>query len=205
MYRLLASGLVGIALAAKVALPVGDQGTPVALTTVPVASDCDVDPRSLEGVLALVDNATPVPGFAAVASEADLPQGSPADAATVAAVTAVEVAFVACVGAGDWPRVLALMTDDAVLRNYPESPKRVAELFGSVGTPPVAGVQYVLVAVRDVRLLSDGRIGAVVELGVVDTPGPRTIDVTFHILREVAAPGGGTRLLLDEEIEIAAP
>ena len=128
---------------------------------------CRVEPRTQAEVERIVSETGPGPG--AAASAADLPAGEPADRATVAAIVALERELAGCLNAFDYPRWLALQTAGAVAESV--APGEVADLFAGVGDPAVyfgegaaADVPGIAgVVVRDVGLLRDGRVGAVVE------------------------------------------
>lgn len=131
---------------------------------------CRVAPRTQAEVERIVAAAGPPrePRFADEPSA--LPVGEPADRETVAAITALEREFAGCIKAFDYPRWLALQTDRVVGESV--APGDVADLFAGVGDPAAfhgEGIEtavaqdIVSVEVRDVRVLADGRIGAVVE------------------------------------------
>jgi hypothetical protein len=109
--------------------------------------------------------ATPATGSEPIA-EADLPQGSAADAATVAAVDLVVRTWLACYLAGEELSVLALQSN-AMDRGF-------AALFiddlatyelvlheDVVGTPFPIDPRVVISPPSDVRLLDDGRVGGI--------------------------------------------
>ncbi len=154
----------------------------VAMHAVPAASPaarrgaigptpCAVEPRTAEEVAALVAAATPAPGHAdatpvAAPAADNSPAGAPADAETVAAITAVAREFGGCLVAEDWPRWLALMTDDAV-RSVVD-PADPGFFFRNAGERVPAGFEGYLirrVVVRDATVLPDGRVAATVRFG----------------------------------------
>lgn len=99
-------------------------------------------------------------------TEADLPQGVPADAETAAAVTALEREFVACLNAGELRRAAALLTGDlqATFLAYAAASEISGDRFATPSPMPRdQRIPYVIV--RDVRRLPDGRVGAVVDWG----------------------------------------
>jgi hypothetical protein len=167
---------------------------------------CTVEPRTPEAISALVAAATPVaePADAVsdpetwAASPADLPHGEPADLRTVAEITAVAREYAGCLNAGDMPRLAALMTDRSIVEIA--DPDDVAGPFAMAGTPvPVSGevpLEIAWVRVSEVRMLDDGRVGAVVIWGIPNNPRPRpSPQANFHIFERV-----GDRWLLDHEI-----
>jgi hypothetical protein len=173
------------------------DATPGPLPTAPAPAECRVAPRSVEAVETILATAgTPSPELD-VENEGDLPRGQNAPAETIAEVVAVEREFAACYNGGDWPRLLALFADETLPAFFDggETPRA---LFATTGTPATdaIGVQkVVLVAVRNVRILADGRIGAVVEWGRVGELSRGPAEANFHIYVRVA-----DRLLLADEI-----
>lgn len=168
------------------------------------ATPCTVQPRTEEEVAALVATATATPESNDgsdfdewVSSPADLPQGDPADQATVDAVTAAAREFAGCSNTGDVPRRLALMTDH-LLAEVVES-SGVDALFAATGTPSPGdnpGPEIVTVRVSDARVLPDGRVGAVVVWQVQQPQDEQPLpEANFHIFQRV-----GNHWLLDEEI-----
>lgn len=115
-------------------------------------------------------------------------------------MTALEREFAGCINAADYPRWLALMTDDSLSEVV--GPDDVADYFAPTGTPVFGnddeedGPFIATVVVRDVRVLGEGRVGAVVEWGVANNPDPEpSTETNFHIYERVEG-----RWLLDEEI-----
>jgi hypothetical protein len=193
-----------LSLATALAMPVA---SPVAQRNKLPPTTCTVEPRTEEEVAALVATATPTPepdeGAATDRDEwadspGELPQGEPADLETVAQITAAAREFAACLNATDWPRSLALMTGRSIAGA--DDPGDISSLFASAGTPvPSTGdgpSEIAWVRVSDVRVLDDGRVGAVVVWGVTNNPSPKpSPEANFHIFLRV-----DNRWLLDEEI-----
>jgi hypothetical protein len=197
MYRSMLALAMVVAFAAPVAASAARKD---ALPPTP----CTVQPRTEAEVAALVAAATPTPGVDEgrdsdgwASSPADLPQGEAADPETVAAVTAVAREFAGCLNAANFPRWLALLTDRAL----PEvvEPDGVAALFEATGTPvPVETPEPEIATVRvsDVRVLPDGRVGAVVVWMVKQYAGEKpSPEANFHIFQRM-----DDHWLLDEEI-----
>lgn len=178
------------------------DATPGPLPTAPVPAECRVAPRGVEAIEAILATAgTPSPELD-VEHEGDLPRGQIAPAETVAEVVAVEREYAACYNAGDWPRLVALLADDT-LPEFFDGAATPRDLFATVGTPATDAIgvqQVVLVAVRNVRILADGRVGAVVEWGRLGEPGRGTDEANFHVYVR-----GADRLLLAEEIGSFVP
>ncbi len=100
-----------------------------------------------------------------------------------------------CNNAGDLPRVFSLYTDDLVRTAFGGDPAAATEVAARFATPPAAlpaEARTTLSAIRGVRLLSDGRAGAV----VVDEDPARTT-VVFLVFEQV-----GDRWLVDGQIAI---
>ena len=178
---------------AQEATPVGSP-----VRDVPAPGECRVVPRSLASLQAL---ATPAAGAVAPTASTGtaLPPGEPADAATVAALTATAREVIACDNAGEALRTLALYSD-RYLRQYFATPDAFTpDRYGALATPrPVdPGLQVALVAVRDARLLPDGRAAAVV---VVDDPTAtggktRSTSILFFVEQD-------GRWLIDGAVEV---
>jgi hypothetical protein len=95
------------------------------------------------------------------------PPGDPADAQTVAAVNATWRQYVACLNAGDQPRMFALLSDRMVLRQLVvDIAFGVTEeaLFDHFAATPVAlapDQSAPFVPSADALVLSDGRVAVV--------------------------------------------
>ena len=177
--------IVALSLALSLVAPVSArQATPGPLPTIPAADECQVAPMTIDAVLAAWPAGTPVPPTD-IASEDQLPQGTPADAPTSAAVTAFEREYLACYNTAQWLRIVALFTNNALSSfsgNFADEGE-LAAFLATAGTPVAdagSAVKIVLVVVRDVRVLPDGRVGAIVEWG--RSTDPATVnEVNFHI------------------------
>lgn len=191
--------VVAVALLSIVSLPtsaLAQEATPLASPVAADPAECRIEPRPdsffEDAVRQAVANPAPAATFPSgggtntptpiAVSEA----GSvPADAETVAAVTATTRELFACINAGDTARLFALFTERAARDNF-------AFLFGGFigraldeGTPPAAVESLilgeivgpltgapvpvpserrsVLIAVHTVRTLDDGRVVAEIE------------------------------------------
>ena len=166
-----------LAAVAAALLVVALLGAAVAQGPTPAAEAvaCTVAPRPVDELVALwfgPEGTPPArpPSFP-IASEAELPAGEPADAATVAAIDATVQEFFACSVAGQYARAFALMTDEGVRRLGPDrtdpeadTPEEARALLEAqlaatpaAVAPPAAGVT----GARAARVLPDGRVGAV--------------------------------------------
>jgi hypothetical protein len=185
--------------AAQDATPTGDLS--------PNPEECTVAPRPLEELQALFG--TPFPEHAGEATTAareatavpfELPAGTPADAATVRAITAVVRQLTACYNAGDYLAGFSLATDDFIrlqvgLALFDE------DLVAAMKASPVPlseEQQTKLLGVRRVVVLSDGRVAALVDYSS-PTPQPagiRGVETDLFIFEKV-----GGAWLLDESVE----
>ncbi|CAA9570119.1 MAG: hypothetical protein AVDCRST_MAG59-3405 [uncultured Thermomicrobiales bacterium] len=153
MHRLLA---LAVALPLAAAAPgAAQEATPMGSAAPPDAAECRVAPRPIEDFRALLG--TPVPPtpetFAA-------PAGDPADPAVVEGVLATVRELLACHNAGDFQRQAALYTDAGFVEDF----RGLAEDdVAAIATPSPGFLPPLrLVTVRDVVVLDDGRVGAVV-------------------------------------------
>ncbi len=133
---------------------------------------CSVEPLTAEEVLALVQRAAGNAAPAATPISTDPGAGIPASAATVAAITETLSMAAACTAAGDINRLLALLSDDYIVRES-FAPEKIAI---APGTPPAtstratpAGRSFGGITVANVRLLPDGRVSAAVTGGIATT------------------------------------
>lgn len=130
--------------------------TPADEFVTPDPSACQIEPRSLDSVVALLG--TPVAGPPATPGT---DEGEPADAEIVAAVTALAQESVACFNAGNFLAQFAFYTDDALLALIPPG-LTATDLTGFLGAPPeplpVEARESVMV--RDVMVLPDGQVTA---------------------------------------------
>lgn len=173
------AAVAGLSLAASVALGAGAQavpatpvGSPGIAAEPPGAEECRVEPRDAAAIARLAGTpraelaATPDP----VGSPAPFepPAGEPADPATVEAVTATVRELTACGNAGETARVYALYTDAGLLRFLAQEGTSAEGTADQIATPDAielpTGASPVP-ALEAVRLLPDGRVGAVLVIG----------------------------------------
>jgi hypothetical protein len=159
------------------------------------AAQCTVDPIDPDAYIAAVAAATPAPPLPSV------PQGTPADAATVAAVTDTMRQSVACTNAGDLGRLLALIDpsyaptllgvpNDAI----PAAVQAAADSSAAVAvdaTPLVDDLDNTLltsriISISDVMVLPQEFYGGLVSLKIViERPDIAMVTATVY-LREDA-------------------
>lgn len=130
-----------------------------------------------------------------------LPDGDPADEATVTAITETMREAIACINSGSPLRFFGLTTDAFVRSALEADPITEEELDAAIQSIPASPVgvpeeSYIsLIDVRDARELPDGRVAALIETGFPpEAGGESTVD--FFIFAEQDG-----RLLIDEVIE----
>jgi len=169
---------------AQDATPVASpEATPVATSLVPAPEECTVEPISVERLSRLMaaPDASPITETEAspFASPAPfvMPEGQEADAATTAAITAAVREYVACVNAGDYARVMALMSDRLIRELFAvplasgATPQEILDQLGSAQPLP-ENQRTLIYGVDDVRVLPDGRVAALVVGDDLSKPGP---------------------------------
>jgi len=163
---------------------------------------CTVAPLAIDQVVALAGaGATPGEGTTAVASDA--PVGD--EIATGIDQTITQL--IACTNAGDTMRRLSLFSDRYLAETF--SPGLTADFEEIASAPPAplpANRQSVLVEVRDVRMLEDGRVVATVEtsepgdtgLHVHDPSAPEDTADRATVVTELVFVRVGDRWLVDD-------
>jgi hypothetical protein len=202
--------LVPLLFGATTLVATAQDGTPVVDDGFPIVADpslCTVEPRDSEALLDLwfPPDATPIAadtGTDAVPADATIPIGEPlAPMETiVVGITMTVQEVLACFSAGDFARATALFTEDLVATFAadfgPEETREVVAAFLEDAPVPEAGAEPIeLLAITNVMLLEDGRVGAfVVDREVVeDQAYTSTVYVVFE--------QGGNRWLVDEVVE----
>jgi hypothetical protein len=178
-FRLLVSAMVVMLLGAtvlnSVAVVGAQEASPAAGFGVPDPAECTVEPRPMaffeqfigtptaehEASMAAREEATPDPAF-------QMPEGDPADDATVDAVLETVWQLGACINAGDFlGRYAALFTEDYFRREFERFGPIPEEELISMAASPVplpAEFQVALLAVVDVRTLPDGRVAGLFDI-----------------------------------------
>ena len=174
------------------------DGTPVAFPITPDPAECAVEPRrSVDDIAASLATPMAAPASVLGSTTATIPLGEPADAATVAAVTRTVLTALACFNAGDFLGVLSLVTDDN-LRRLQALGILSAEALAFFAAEPVPAPpeqRFTLLAVTDVSILPDGRVGAF-GVQIDPTSPPEGTDVDYVVLKRV-----GDRWLIDETVD----
>lgn len=163
---------------------------------VPNPSACQVAPRTLQSYEALAgkagDTAAPAPANQAAYVP---PAGKPADEATVAAVTSTVREALACLNAGDELRYYALVTDNEIRNESAQFGSPTQPFLAKLAQTPVPGKTtfqlIALIGVKDVQVLPDGRVGALVVQN--DGADPRPEEWVYVIFAKQ-----GDRWLMDE-------
>jgi hypothetical protein len=184
---------------AALALPLGaraQDATPVASPVgspfAPGPEECTVEPISLERLTQLMGTPVPVAIVDVAGTPVGsptpfaMPEGQPADEATVAAITAAVREYVACLNAGDTARVLALYSDhglQVILADLIAGGATPQQILGSFGTPqPLPDDQLnLLYGVDDVRVLPDGRVAALIVGDNLAEPGPPGPALLYYV------------------------
>ena len=166
----------------------------------PDPAECTVAARTaaeLEAIVATPAAATPE----ATPSElAEMPEGVPADAATVAEVLSTLREAVACINTGDDLKIIQFYSDDLIRRLLGNAPLGQLE---QEGTPvPLTEEQMTeLIAISGMVMLPDGRVAVVVTGDDHTNPAPAT-DTIFYFVKV------GDRWLIDDfetSVDIATP
>lgn len=178
------------------------DATPASGRIVPAPEECRVAPPPADKLQALSGTPAPVTGTVPAIERGtpapfSLPPGSPADPATVAGVTATIRELVACLNAGDNLRRLGLYSDAFISRQFGRRPIN-GRAYDALATPhPLPpDKQRAIRAIADVRVLADGRVGALVVLEDPRRPHPELR--RYYILVKV-----GDRWLIDEETPVS--
>jgi hypothetical protein len=181
------------------------DGTPV-VDLSPNPEECTLTPRTIEELQAL--HGTPAAEGAGEATSAaleatpvtfTLPAGTPADAATVEAVTAAVRAGIACYNAGDYLASFGGTTDEFILAQVGLS-LFDADFVAAMQAEPVPlpeDQQTQLLGIREVTIYADGRVGALVDyFGPTSPPASGTVETDLWIYENVDGAW-----LLDEVVE----
>ena len=175
------SGILGIAVfivmgGAPAAVPAAQEG-PRPGADIPAPEDCTVEPRPLGYFEDLAGQAigTPEP------PPAD--DATPADAATVEAVTETIRLSLACANAGDLARYAALHTAAGLLSHFVDAPADALTQLPAVAAAPPAPLpeeqRNALYTVREVATLPDDRV---LVLADIYDPSATPSDVTYAFI-----------------------
>ncbi len=147
------------------------DATPAAEGEAPDPAECQVEGRTADELIEIWyeqnDEGTPVlatPEAEGLLTTVPAPLGEPADEETVAGVTETVREVLACFNAGDFGRATALFSENFIGQFGPspeESPEDVRG-FLEVGEAAPEEARIRLLAVTDVAVMEDGRVGAFV-------------------------------------------
>ncbi len=199
--------LIGLVFSVLLPLSVGSSAAAQDTTALPVTPDpaeCTAEPVTLDELLALTD-ATPISGtpgagidgeVAATPAAFALPEGEPADEETVAAITSTLRETLACINTGNFLTSFTFFSEEFQRRDLEEFPITEADVAFFEATPEAlpAEMYATLLAVRETRVLEDGRVGALVETIFPDEAPEPQVDFIIFVQED-------GRWLLDEMIE----
>jgi hypothetical protein len=157
--------LLGL-LAFSIAQSTSAQDVPSPIGPVrPAPSTCTGEPRTIDQLRTLFEAGTPADP-AMEGATATVIRGTLADSATVQAITAVVHQVFACINAGDFGRVLAHMTDRAILTGFPWVGEMVmSESWTTDTIPPDPAPEplwQTMLGIGSIVEHADGRASAVV-------------------------------------------
>jgi hypothetical protein len=191
-----ASVIASLSIMATLGGSLAQDATPTADIS-PNPEDCVIaNPRTVADLQAIYG--TPAPAGAGEATSlaematpevTELPTGTPADAETVAAIEAWAHLNFACVNAGNYLAGLSMVTEEMIVLSVGESVYD-EDLIATLEASPVAlpeGEQVDLIGVRNVIVLDDGRVGALIdyEAHTGQTEGINGKETDFFIFKEV--------------------
>jgi hypothetical protein len=175
------------------------NATPAAFPANPHPTECQVEPRPIGFFERFVVSAKPTPAATVEATATPFvpPQGTPADPTTVASIEATVREFFACFHAGDVRRYWALFSERLITERFAANPPTAEDLefFDAEPVPLPSELRITVIAVRDVTVQSDGRVGAFVEYDRPFEP-PRGSDLDYLFFIEE-----GGRFRIDQIVE----
>lgn len=147
------------------------QATPTAAEVdIPDPKACEVEPRSYPFFAENTEPhrpATPVPLESAPVEPLAIPTGEAPDDETVEAITATVRESLACRNANDFLRAYALFTDDMLVSLFGGPATVDPDIQAIIADESVKSVprrqRVALIAIENMVVLPDGRVGAVVE------------------------------------------
>jgi hypothetical protein len=152
----------------------------IASPDVPNPSLCTAPTPSLDALNAAIlgPAASPVPS----PTPGLLPSGTPANPATIAAVTGVIQELIACYNAGEPLKTFALYTAGYLRSTFARQNGFTLQQYDSDATPePEDPARWSeILDIHGVRLLSPDRVGAVVTIKYADVPVNKTFFFTFE-------------------------
>jgi hypothetical protein len=169
------------------------QSTPSPRVAEP--GDCTVEPRPFP----IWDGTPPTRIETAPVTSAGPfvpPEGQAVDKVVVEGITATVEESIACTNSGEIRRVLSLFSDNRVRaffvgRGAP-APSEIESILSQPPTPVPEDRRLTLMSIQDVRLLPDGRAGAIIETRSDDTV---FLDFVFFVEED-------GRWLIDDSVAI---
>lgn len=154
-------------------------GGTIFLPVTPDPSECTVTAPTVDEVIARVSPMMASPVATPAETAFTLPDGIPADAATVVGITEVLREVLACINTGNFLTITEFSTDQFLVQLFSGGDEGEDD-----GTPApdatVAPEFYAsLTAVHDVVMLPDGRVGALVETIFPDEEPGVQVDYFF--------------------------
>lgn len=159
---------------AFVAVGCGQEEAPAPapdLSATPAPAECTVAETTYEDLIARIDSLAGTPRAGLVAATPDLGDAlprtgpRPADPTTIAAVTAAMSEAVACTNDTNHLAFLALVTDQLLIETIARAGIPTDPAAASATPATIPPEQHAsLLAVRNVQVLPDGRVTALVEL-----------------------------------------
>jgi hypothetical protein len=184
-------------------LPFGQASPATPVPETLPASECQLTPRTVAAINEIVSTTgTPVP----LMSVDDpipyqRPDGTPAGAETISAVTSTVRQFIACGNEGDILRLLAVFSDDFLRNHAGEMGLPITEDTSQLITVPEPATGVSILSVDDVVDVSDGSVSALVILQISETYKSQTASLQFTFIND---PDAG-RWLIDEIRVVTIP
>lgn len=203
MHRIATRSLLLVALfAGHLRGAAADSAGPSAGPDVPAPSECTVSPRTLDEVVGIWRSAAAAAPAGTPAAPAPfvVPSGTPADGETVAAIAATVRQLVACLNAGDYLRIFSFSTDRRLFVDFSDDiAQGLAEIdlvtLVTRAAPLSPDLQMPMLVVKDVRILADGRVGAIL-IDALEQSGDSLGTFVTYVK-------SGDRWLMDDSRELA--
>lgn len=161
---------------------IANEATPTPTPDTPPASLCLTAAPTFERLNAVIQTAiadgTPV----TQRTPGTVSDGTPADAATSAAIIATIRELVGCYNAGEPLRAFGLYTDDYLGQLFIRQGPFTRAAYDGYATPePIAdpSKHTIILEIRDIRTFADGSAGATVTLHYASIPVPKTFFFSF--------------------------
>jgi hypothetical protein len=155
----------------------GNEATPA--PDVPPPELCTVAPRTYDAMSAIAATAVASPPPAR--TPGPVPEGNPADNATVAGISATVREYVACFNAGEPLRAYALHTDASLAHILAQQGLPTEAGYAALATPEPSAPEErtAIISIADARVFTDGSAGAMVTLSYPSIRVPKSFFFTF--------------------------